>query len=124
MNRKFYYLRGLRMAFSGRECGLIRALFCDLPIKRSFTDAFERMYTEDMQGFTPRGEPHYAKTVFVESERGSSLSAIHWLEISQCQDGTFFSLDNLPANTVPCTIDVLHLAAKHYGEAINSSQPH
>jgi hypothetical protein len=81
--------------------------------KEGLGHIFKRLYDEDFSHNYDE-VPTFASTILYSSERGTHFAAIYWIEIQSAPGGTFFPVDNLPADIVQAQVGVIQQAALHY----------
>lgn len=82
----------------------------------TFASAIERVCVGEL-GLTSSPELTFVAPWFWHGARGSVVSLVHWLDVSHVnniQDGTFYSVHNLPADLISGMQPILNLAIEHY----------
>lgn len=78
--------------------------------------AFQRILEDELLQ-TKVGSPHYVGSMFHSSKRGTEQAQIYWLEIlEEPKVGTFYPLDELPANLMDSQLKFIKLAAENFAK--------
>ena len=85
----------------------------------SFETAFQRILHDEL-GDIRTSEPVYVTQLLHHSGRGMESSHIYWVEVrGEPAVGTFYPVDDLPANFMKQQLDFLHQAVASYKDATN-----
>jgi hypothetical protein len=77
--------------------------------------AMERIFRDDLQGLQATKGPVFAQNLFVYCERGTDVMQVYWVEVTgEAVTGTFWPMQQLPADIITSESDVIQQAAAHY----------
>lgn len=81
-----------------------------------YSDAFRRIFEDELQNIKTIGEPEHVKTAFTETRRGREHTPVYWIEvIDQPKEGRFFPINNLPARKIEHETAYIQEAARQSG---------
>jgi len=66
----------------------------------TFGSALTRLSTDEYSGSIMTNGPFFAGFWFMQLERGKGLGIVSWIELTNCLEGTYFNVNQLPKNII------------------------
>ena len=75
-------------------------VFRNYDSNHTFNSLLDRLYGEEYKISAPNAGPFFMGLWFDQLERSKGLGVVSWMELKDCQEGTFFNINALPKDLV------------------------